>query len=255
MESRRAFSGGGTVLNETRIALAFVVLGVALLVGTLAYLAYDRDDGTRSAGAHDARSTTTAAAPGGQEPPRSGAETGTDGPAAGDDPRSVPPERAESVPTEGSPPSAGRETTPPQPSAPVPTEADPSSARGEVPAYASLRESRADGVTEVVVGAEVTAEDEMRLVASDLASDYPGEGVLLVEFREGANGGPSSGRETGFALVFGSREAAMAPDLEYTPQQVDELFEQDGGIRAVSYEELGEENPSLQDDLERIRTS
>ena len=242
-------------MNETRIALAFVVLGVALLVGTLAYLAYDRDDGTRSAGAPDARSTMTAAAPEGREP-RSGAETGAAGPAAGDDPRSAPAERAEAAPTEGSPPPAGREATPPQAPAPVPTiEAAPSTARGEVPAYAYLRESRADGVTEVVVGSEVTAEDEMRLVASDLASDYPGEGVLLVEFREGANGGASSGRGTGFAMVFGSREAALAPDLEYTPRQVDELFEEDGGIRAVSYEELGEENPSLQDDLERIRTS
>ena len=237
-------------MNQTRIALAFVVLGVTLLVGTFAYLAYDRDDGTRSARAHDAQSTRTAA-PG--EQPRSGAETGTDGSAAGDDPRSAPEERAESAPTEGSPPSAEGETAPPQ--TPAPSEADPSTARGEVPAYASLRESRADGVTEVVVGSEVTGEDEMRLVASDLASYYPGEDVLLVEFREGTNGGASSGRETGFALVFGSRQAALAPDLEYTPQQVDELFEEDGGIRAVSYEEVGEENPALKDDLERIRTS
>ena len=125
-----------------------------------------------------------------------------------------------------------------------------------MPAYdAPLRESEADGVTEVVVGTEATDEDEMRLVASDLASDYPGMGVLLVEFREGANGDASAGRETVFALVFGSREAALAPDLEYTEEEVDEIFEEDGGVRAVSYDDLEGEDPSLKDDLDRLRSS
>ena len=144
---------------------------------------------------------------------------------------------------------------PPQPAAPAPTEVNASVAQGAVPAYdAPLREAQADGVTEVVVGTETTDEDGMRLVASDLASYYPGDGVLLVEFREGANGDPEGGRESGFALVFGSREAALAPDLEYTEEEVEEIFEEDGGVRAVSYEEFGEENPALKDDLERIRT-
>lgn len=96
----------------------------------------------------------------------------------------------------------------------------------------------------------------MRLVASDLAAYRPGDGVLLVEFHERTDGGTDGeGRETGFALVFGSREAAMAPDLEYTEEEVDEIFEEDGGVRAVSYEEFSQENPALKADLERIGAS
>lgn len=121
---------------------------------------------------------------------------------------------------------------------------------------APLRESYADGITEVVVRTAASSEAEMRLVASDLAAYRPGDGVLLVEFHERTDGGTDGeGRETGFALVFGSREAAMAPDLEYTEEEVDEIFEEDGGVRAVSYEEFSQENPALKADLERIGAS
>lgn len=233
------------------MALALAALGVALLVGTFAYLAYDRSkDVGESAGAPEAEGTPTAAS---EERP-SGAETRADGhEAEGAGSRSVPAEAG--GPPEAAAPPVEREKASPQPPAPEPSRADASVAPGAVPAYALLRESRADGVEEVVVETDATGEDGMRLVASDLASRYAGEGVLLVGFREGANGGASEGRETGFALVFGSREAAMAPDLEYTPKEVDEIFREDGGIRAVSYEDLGEENPSLRDDLARIGTA
>ncbi len=243
-------------MKETRIALAFVALGIALLVGTFAYLAFDRED-SRSAGTPAARGAATSASVE-QEQRRSGARTGADGPeTAGAASRSVQTSGDEPAPSGDAAPSAEEQTTLPQPAAAGQDGANVSVARGAVPAYdAPLRESEADGVTEVVVGTEARGEDEMRLVASDLASDYPpGDGVLLVEFREGANVGAAAGRETGFALVFGSKEAAMAPDLEYTEEEVDEIFEEDGGVRAVSYEEFSQENPALKDDLERIRAS
>ena len=214
-----------------------------MLVGTFAYLAYDR---STSAGTDEVRSTQTDAASG-QKRPKT----------AGDDPRSLRAPDDEPVAPGASQPSPEPRTAPSQPSAPAGAGAEGSSVSpGAVPAYdAPLRESRAGGVTEVVVGTEAKGEDEMRLVASDLASYYPpGDGVLLVEFREGVRGSASTGKETGFALVFGSRKAASAPDLDYTEQEVDEIFEEDGGVRAVSYEEFGEENPALKDDLERIRT-
>ena len=228
--------------------MAFVALGVALLVGTFAYLAYDRGEGTRTTAAADSAEQ--------EEPRRSGAQTGVDGPEpAHSDPRSaVPTEGEQPAPPADVPPAAGDQNAPSQPSAPVPPEGNASVAQGTVPAYAPLREVDADGVTEVVVDSEATGEEEMRLVASDLAPDYLSGGVLLVGFREGASGGASTGRETGFALVFGSREAAMAPDLKYTEEEVDEIFEEDGGVRAVSYEDFGRENPALKDDLERIST-
>ena len=228
--------------------MAFVALGVALLVGTFAYLAYDRGEGTRTTAAADSAEQ--------EEPRRSGAQTGVDGPEpAHSDPRSaVPTEGEQPAPPADVPPAAGDQNAPSQPSAPVPPEGNASVAQGMVPAYAPLREVDADGVTEVVVDSEATGEEEMRLVASDLAPDYLSGGVLLVGFREGASGGASTGRETGFALVFGSREAAMAPDLKYTEEEVDEIFEEDGGVRAVSYEDFGRENPALKDDLERIST-
>ncbi len=47
----------------------------------------------------------------------------------------------------------------------------------------------------------------------------------------------------------------MAPDLEYTPQELNEIFEREGGVRAVSYEDLGEEDPSLRDHLDHIKAS
>ena len=230
--------------------MAFVALGIALLVGTFVYLAYDRDD--------DSRSAPTAGSGEQEQQPRSGARTAADGPkTAGIASSPVPAEGDGPAPSGDAAPSAEEETTPTQHAADGQEGANASVAQGPVPPYdAPLRESEADGVTEVVVGTEAKGEDEMRLVASDLASDHPpGDGVLLVEFREGANGDASAGRETGFALVFGSRKAAMAPDLEYTPEEVDEIFEEDGGVRAVSYEEFGEENPALKDDLERVRTS
>ncbi len=236
-------------MSETRIAVAFVALGVALLVGTFAYLAYDRGEGTRTTAAADSAEQ--------EEPRRSGAQTGVDGPEpAKADPReAVPTEGDQPAPPADVPPAAGEQAAPSQPYAPVPPEGNASVPQGTVPAYTPLRESEADGVTEVVVDTGATGEDEMRLVASDLASDYLGEGVLLVGFRQGANGDASAGRETGFALVFGSREAAMAPDLEYTPEEVDEIFREDGGVRAVSYEDFGRENPALRDDLARISAS
>ncbi len=243
-------------MNETRIALALVALGVVLLAATFAYLAYDRPGGAASAEPDGARSAATAAPLEREQEQRTsdaGKEAG-EPTTARTDPGSV------RVKANGTPssrnvaPSPEARAAPPEALAPVPAEAGVTAARGEVPAYAPLRESYADGVTEVVVQTEAMHEDEMRLVASDLASYRPGEGILLVEFREGTNGDPSAGRETGFALVYASREAALAPDLRYTEQEVDELFEEDGGIRAVSYRDLGEEDPSLKDDLERIST-
>ncbi len=240
-------------MNETRIALAFAALGVALLAATFAYLAYDRGGGAANTELDLAQSAATAAPLEREEERTSDAHPEADEPAAArNEPRSVQ-VKADQIPSsENVAPSPEAQAAPLEPAAPAPVEADGTATRGAVPSYAPLRESYADGVTEVVVESEARGEDEMRLVASDLASYHPGEGILLVEFREGTNGMASAGRETGFAMVFGSREAALAPDLRYTEAEVDEIFEEDGGMRAVSYRDLGEEDPSLKDDLERI---
>ncbi len=238
-------------MNETRIALALVALAVALLVGTFAYLAYDEPLGRETA---RVTKDSPAATPEDREDKRPGAQAESDGPKIETDPRSIQAQDGGPAPSGEVTPPSGR--TPPNPPASAPLEADPPAAQGGggVPAYdAPIRESYADGITEVVAETDATGEEEMRLVASHLASDYPGSGVLLIEFRERTNGAAHGAkRETGFALVFESREAALAPYLRYTEEEVDEIFEEDGGIRAVSYEDLGEEDPSLKGDLERI---
>jgi len=58
--------------------------------------------------------------------------------------------------------------------------------------------------------------------------------------------------ETGFALVFDSRLAATVPYLSYTEEEKEAIFEEEGGIRVVGYEEFKEENPNLVDELESL---
>jgi hypothetical protein len=52
--------------------------------------------------------------------------------------------------------------------------------------------------------------------------------------------------------VFDSRLAATAPYLSYTEEEKEAIFEEEGGIRVVGYEEFKEENPNLVDELESL---
>lgn len=123
-------------------------------------------------------------------------------------------------------------------------------APAETPAYETLRDTGAEGVRELVLSTDATDLDGMRRIAEELRYYAPQDGVLLLEFRQTAE--PST--ETGFALIFESREAALAPDLPYDREEAKNIVEEDGGIRVISYEEFREQNPELQDDLERWLT-
>lgn len=128
----------------------------------------------------------------------------------------------------------------------------------ETPEYEVIEESLGEDVRELVVGTGARGEEELRLVAEDLAEELPvpEDGVLLVEFRDDPEADEDAGRfglrETGFALVFDSEEAALAEDLRYDEEEARRIVEEEGGIRVVSFADFGEENPDLLDDLQSI---
>jgi len=124
------------------------------------------------------------------------------------------------------------------------------------PDYEVLEETAGTSVREVVVQTEARREEGLRLITEDLVEERPPseDGVLLVEFRDEARVGEDSGRfglrETGFAVAFDSEEAALADDLPYEEEEAQEIFEEEDGIRAVSFADFGDDNPDLADDLE-----
>jgi len=133
-------------------------------------------------------------------------------------------------------------------------EAQPTEARP----FEVIDESTGDGVRELVVATGARGEEELRLVTEELAEEVPApeDGVLLLEFRDVPESSEEAGRfglrETGFALVFDSAEAALADDLPYEAEEVQQIVDEEGGIRVVSFADFGEENPDLADDLAGI---
>ena len=124
----------------------------------------------------------------------------------------------------------------------------------ETPEYRVLDVSDAAGVREVVVTAAEPREAGMRLIDEELrdAGNLPEDGTLLVEYRKDDD--PE--RSTGFALVFDSERAVLEAGMTarygevYDEEDAEQIMEEEGGIRAVSYRDFAEENPGL---WERIR--
>lgn len=228
-----------------RIAFGLVVAGVlCLIVAAFAALSNHGFEGELTGGSQAA---TDAAVP--AEEPANGRDAvrrteGGEG-AAGDAPPAA-------APPQGAAPAAEGPTA-----AEAPGEQEEETAAHEqagtvgVPPYSPVGETLGDGVREIAVETTSTGEPEMHRIASDLLSRHAGgEGeVLLVEFFRGA--GTAAEEETGFALAFPSKAVALAPDLHYSEEEVEEILAEEGGVRAVSYEDFSEENPALADDLRR----
>jgi hypothetical protein len=111
-----------------------------------------------------------------------------------------------------------------------------------------LDESYAEGVRQIDVRTEANGEQQMRLIAEDLRAYTPRDGILLLDFNR--ENGPSEG--TGFAMLFDSRAAAADPNLSYTEEEEEAIFEEDGGIRVVSFKEAEERDPNLMEQAEGL---
>jgi len=117
-----------------------------------------------------------------------------------------------------------------------------------LPNYELLTERDAEGLRQIDVRTEAKGEQQMRLIAEDLSSYAPRDGILLLDFNR--ENGPPEG--TGFAMVFDSRAAAADPTLSYTEEEEEAIFEEDGGIRVVSLKESEERDPNLVEEAEGL---
>lgn len=117
-----------------------------------------------------------------------------------------------------------------------------------LPNYELLTERDAEGLRQIDVRTEAKGEQQMRLIAEDLSSYAPRDGILLLDFNH--ENGPPEG--TGFAMVFDSRAAAADPSLSYTEEEEEAIFEEDGGIRVVSFKESQERDPNLVEEAEGL---
>ncbi len=112
-------------------------------------------------------------------------------------------------------------------------------------------ERNAEGLRQVDVMTEARGEQQMRLIAEDLRYYTPKDGILLLDFNR--QNGPPEG--TGFAMVFDSRAAAADPNLSYTEEEEESIFEEDGGIRVISFKESQERDPNLVEEAEGLLSS
>ncbi len=117
-----------------------------------------------------------------------------------------------------------------------------------LPDYEMVDEREAEGLRQIDVITEARGEQQMRLIAEDLRSYAPRDGILLLDFNRW--NGPPEG--TGFAMVFDSRAAAADPNLSYTEEEEEAIFEEDGGIRVVSFKESEERDPNLVEEAEGL---
>ncbi len=117
-----------------------------------------------------------------------------------------------------------------------------------LPDYEMVDERNAEGLRQIEVMTEARGEQQMRLIAEDLRSYAPRDGILLLDFNR--QNGPPNG--TGFAMVFDSRLAAADPNLSYTEEEEEAIFEEDGGIRVVSFKESEERDPNLVEEVEGL---
>ena len=130
-------------------------------------------------------------------------------------------------------------------------DADEKAVRSEpvaLPEYEMLDERYAEGLRQIDVQTEAKGEQQMRLIAEDLRSFTPSDGILLLDFNR--ENGPSTG--TGFAMLFDSRAAAADPNLSYTEEEEEAIFEEDGGIRVVSFKESEQRDPNLVEEAEGL---
>jgi hypothetical protein len=131
------------------------------------------------------------------------------------------------------------------------SEADEKAVNSEpvaLPDYEILDESYAERLRQIEVQTEASGEQQMRLIAEDLRAYTPRDGILLLDFNR--ENGPSEG--TGFAMLFDSRAAAADPSLSYTEEEEEAIFEEDGGIRVVSFKEAEERDPNLVEQAEGL---
>lgn len=117
-----------------------------------------------------------------------------------------------------------------------------------LPDYEMLDERDAAGLRQIDVWTEAKGEQQMRLIAQDLSSYAPRDGILLLDFNR--ENGPPEG--TGFAMIFDSRAAVADPNLSYTEEEEEAIFEEDGGIRVVSFKESEERDPNLVEEVEGL---
>ena len=117
-----------------------------------------------------------------------------------------------------------------------------------LPDYEMVDERNTEGLRQVDVMTEARGEQQMRLIAEDLRYYTPKDGILLLDFNR--QNGPPEG--TGFAMVFDSRAAAADPNLSYTEEEEESIFEEDGGIRVVSFKESQERDPNLVEEVEGL---
>jgi hypothetical protein len=131
------------------------------------------------------------------------------------------------------------------------SEADEKAVNSEpvaLPQYEMIDERYAEGLRQIDVRTEANGEQQMRLIAEDLRAYTPRDGILLLDFNR--ENGPSEG--TGFAMLFDSRAAAADPNLSYTEEEEEAIFEEDGGIRVVSFKEAEERDPNLVEQAEGL---
>jgi hypothetical protein len=114
----------------------------------------------------------------------------------------------------------------------------------EAPNYEVLRRLDGPGMVALGVRTAETGEEGLRRIAEDVRESHPTRGVLLVDFYESPQAAADS-EESGFALVFGSLDAALAPDLPYSEEQIEAIFAEEDGIRVVSYEGIRGSSPDL----------
>lgn len=105
-----------------------------------------------------------------------------------------------------------------------------------VPPYEILAESPygANEAT-MTVSTEATSEPDMRLVAEDLRYENQRYDALTITFTRPSTGGAPT--ETGSAIVFNTREAALR-SIRYSPDQLEAVFEEKNGILVLSNESL-----------------
>lgn len=118
----------------------------------------------------------------------------------------------------------------------------------ETPDYEVLSAHDALETRAVLVATAAKGEAGMRLIADDLRDEnLPDGGTLLVEYQ----GTDASAIPTGFALVFDDEDAVLdTGDNErfgevYDEEEAESIMDEEDGIRAVSFRQFAEANPTL----------
>lgn len=121
----------------------------------------------------------------------------------------------------------------------------------ETPKHEVLGTLDATGLRKAEVATPATTEAGMRLVAEKLRDEnLPDEGTLLIEFSKLRDPAVN----TGFALVFDDKQAALDAGRgetsirygePYDREEARRILEDEDGMRVVSFEEFANENPDI----------